>query len=115
MTSEPYATRRELDILKSAADTEHAAFRARFDALDAGGGIIALQVQMVDAAKEIAKLQVSVDAMRTDVDKRFDAHMDVHESEARGRASSRRWLAGIVIAAIAAVDGPLVTLLLARR
>ncbi len=117
MTDLPYATRRELDLLKAAADAEHAQFRSDLHALDTGGsrGVVGLQVQMTDAAKDLAKLSLSIDILKRDMDTRFDAHVRVHAEEARTRVSSRRWIAGLVVAGVAAVDGPLVTILLARR
>lgn len=117
VTDASYVTRRELDLMKASADAEHAEFARQLLALDTGGsrGVIGLQVQMTDQTRELAKLQVSVDELRKDVDRRFDAHLVTHGDEARARVSSRRWLAGIILAAIAAVDGPVVTLLLAHH
>jgi septal ring factor EnvC (AmiA/AmiB activator) len=114
--TDPVVSRRELDIMKADADREHAQLREALHTLDVSGsrGVVGLQVQMQDTTKEIAKLQASVDALRSDIDRRFDGHTRVHEAEAAARASSRRQAAGLVIAAIAAVDGPLVTILLAR-
>jgi hypothetical protein len=110
MAPDDYVTRRELDILKSEADRKHAEQDARLTALDQGGsrGVVVLQVQIQDLTKEVTKL-------RADMDHRFDTHDRQHELDEAKRVTSRRWLAGSIIAAVAAVDGPLVTILLARR
>lgn len=41
-------------------------------------------------------------------------HASAHEREKTARLSSRRWLVGIAIAVIAAIDGPIVTVVLAH-
>jgi hypothetical protein len=110
MAPEEMVTRRELDILRAQADEKHREQDMRLAALDQGGsrGVIGLQVQLQDLTKEVTRL-------RADMDHRFDAHEQEHKDDSRARVVSRRWLTGSIIAAIAAVDGPLVTILLARR
>ena len=110
MGDEEWVTRRELDLLKAAADAKHAEQDTRLTLLDQGGsrGVIGLTVQMQDLTKEVTRL-------RADMDHRFDAHDDQHEKDEAKRVTSRRWLVGSIIAAVASVDGPLVTLLLSRR
>lgn len=109
----PFATRRELDMQRSAADAEHARFRSDLHALDAGGsrGVVGLQVQVADLAKEVANLQASVDALRADMDRRFDAHMKVHQDDAGDRISSRRFRVTATIAAAVAAAA-VITLLI---
>jgi hypothetical protein len=110
MAEQEWVTRHELDILKAEADRKHAEQDVRLAALDQGGsrGVIVLQVQIQDLTKEVTKL-------RADMDHRFDAHDHQHEKDEAKRVTSRRWLVGSIIAAVASVDGPLVTLLLSRR
>lgn len=70
----------------------------RIDAMDATGtrGLAVLAVQVQEIAKDLARHEV------------------MHQNEAAARAATRRWLVGAVIAVIAAVDGPVVTVLLAH-
>ena len=72
---------------------------ARLEAIDAGGtrGIGVLQLQITELAKD------------------FAGHEKQHELAESRRVSARRWTVGAIIAAIAAVDGPLATLLLSRH
>lgn len=81
-----YVTRDEFDRLQ-----------IRLDAIDAGGtrGGAVLAVQMQQISTELGR------------------HEQQHEREARERAAGRRWLLMAVIAVIAAIDGPVVTVLLA--
>lgn len=97
--TEPPATRRELDQLT-----------ARLDGIDAHGtrGIAPLAVQLTEVIKDLAEL-------KHDVESRFNAHARAHEKDEAKRVSARRWTVATVVAAVAAVDGPLVTLLLARH
>lgn len=117
----PYATRREVDLLKAGADREHAEIRAAIRDLAAGEsrGVVGLQVQMQDMTREQAKLQAAVEklderlngtmgALRADMDGRFDSHAQVHRDEVRARAAARWRLAGLGIAALAAIEGPLI-------
>jgi len=65
--------------------------------------VAVLGVQLQQIAKDVAKLEIQM-----------EAHRKEHEAEESARVSARRWLAGIVIAAVAAIDGPVVAILLAR-
>ena len=69
----------------------------RLDQIDATGtrGVAVLAVQVQELAKDWAR------------------HEQAHETERRERAAGRRWLIGMAVAAIAAIDGPIVTVLLA--
>ena len=108
--TEPFVTRRELDLLKADADLEHAQIREQLRSLDDHGsrGVAALQVRMDAMVTSMADLKADMKAQ-------FAAHDRQHEKDEAKRVTSRRWLVATVIAAVATVDGPLVTLLLARR
>lgn len=88
------ATRADLERL------EH-----KIEAIDQTGtrGVAVLAVQVQEIAKDLAKLEQSI-----------EHHRGEHRTEMRIRTSSRRWIIGMVVAAIAAVDGPLITVLLAH-
>lgn len=109
MADEPYVTRRELDILKSAADLDRAKLWARLEALDEHGsrGVAALQIRLDNMVAGMAELKADMAA-------EFGEHRREHEKDEAKRTSSRRWLIGAIIAAVAAVDGPVVTIFLAR-
>ena len=70
----------------------------RLDQIDATGtrGVAVLAVQLQELAKDFAR------------------HEQVHEREEARRMSGRRWLFAMAVAVIAAVDGPVVTIVLAR-
>jgi hypothetical protein len=57
--------------------------------------LAALAVQVQELAKDLAR------------------HEEKHDRQEMARAAGRRWLVGAVIAAIAAIDGPMVAVLLA--
>ena len=88
------ATRADLERL------EH-----KIESIDATGtrGVAVLGIQVQEIAKDLAKLEHAIESHRVE-----------HQGEMRIRTSSRRWAIGIVIAAIAAVDGPLITVLLSH-
>ena len=69
----------------------------RLDAIDANGtrGVAVVGVQVQELSKDFAK------------------HEERHDQEQARRLSARRWVIGAAIAAVAAIDGPLVTVLLA--
>lgn len=69
----------------------------RLDTIDATGtrGVAVLAVQVQELAKDWAR------------------HEQAHETERRERAAGRRWLFMAAVALVAAVDGPIVTVLLA--
>jgi hypothetical protein len=75
---------------------------ARLDQIDATGtrGVAVLAVQLQEVAKDLAKVEAEL-----------AAHRGEHNRAESARASNRRWAVGLVVAAVAAVDGPLVTLL----
>ncbi len=77
---------------------ELADLQRRVDKIDRGGtrGVGVLAVQIQELAKDLA------------------AHEKQHEQERQARAAMRRWLVGAFIAAVAAVDGPVVAIVLAR-
>jgi len=114
--TDPAVSQRELSILKADADREHAELSRRLAELDAQGsrGVVELRVQMSDALSQMADMRRQVKAARKEMRKEFRAHLQVHEADERRRVAARRWLVGSVIAAIAAIDGPLVALWLAR-
>jgi hypothetical protein len=66
---------------------------ARLSRIDSATAVLAVQLR--ELAKDIAR------------------HDREHEHQRRARQSGRRWAATAVIAAIAAIDGPVVTVLLA--
>ena len=82
----------------------------RIDRIDEHGtrGIAPLAVQLTEVVKDVAEL-------KTEMRGWFRDHEEMHRVEERSRLSTRRWTIGIIIAAVAAVDGPLVTILLARH
>lgn len=93
-------TREEFAMLASRV-TENA---RRIDMIDSGGtrGVAVLAVQVQEVAKDVAA-----------VAKDMEAHDQRHEKEQQQRASNRKWMVGAVIAGIAAIDGPIVSVLLA--
>lgn len=88
------ATRADLERL------EH-----KMEAIDQTGtrGVAVLGVQVQELAKDLAKLELAI-----------ESHHREHQAEISIRTSSRRWVIAMVVAAIAAVDGPLITVLLAH-
>jgi hypothetical protein len=90
-------TRGEFDMLKSQV-TDSA---RRIDAIDQSGtrGVGIVQVQLTDLAKDVAALGA-----------RMDTHDREHESEARDRRSSRRWMVATAIAFMAMLETPLIYL-----
>lgn len=110
MADEAYVTRREIDLLKATADVDRAKMWARIEGLDEHGsrGVQALTIRMDSMVASLAEL-------KADVSHQFDAHHREHERDEAKRVSSRRWLIGAIIAAVAAIDGPIVTVVLARR
>lgn len=71
---------------------------SRVDSIDAGGtrGVAVLAVQIQELTKDMAK------------------HEDQHDRDEAQRASGRRWLFMAVVALVAAIDGPIVTVVLAH-
>lgn len=77
----------------------------RLDAIDASGtrGVAVLAVQVQEVAKDVATLAKDV-----------EAHDQRHEQEKRDRLAGRRWLVAAAITLVGVIDGPIVTVLLAR-
>ena len=71
----------------------------RLDAIDTNGtrGVVVLGVQLQELAKDLA------------------AHEVKHDHEQDQRAAGRKWLIALAVAFLAAVDGPIVTVLLATH
>lgn len=63
-----------------------------------------LATQMAEVIKDIGALNV-----------RMDQHEARHGREQKERVSSRRWLIGVAVAFLAAIDGPLIYLIQAGR
>jgi hypothetical protein len=78
---------------------EFAALQRRVDDMDRSGtrGVAVLALQVQELSKDFAK------------------HELAHDEERRARASNRKWVAMLIIAVIAAVDGPIVAVLLATH
>jgi len=83
---------------------EFRALAARLDSIDATGtrGVAVLAVQLQEVAKDVTRVEAQMAQHAVD-----------HAEEARRHVSARRWLIGAVIAVIGAIDGPLITVLLA--
>ena len=77
---------------------EFLAMTRRIDQIDTTGtrGVAVLAVQLQELAKDYAR------------------HEQMHERDEARRVSARRWLFLAAVAVIAAIDGPLVTVMLAR-
>jgi len=63
--------------------------------------VAVVAVQLQEVAKDVARLEHEMAEHRKD-----------HEREVRARLQSRRWLIGIAVAVLAAVEGPLIGVLL---
>jgi hypothetical protein len=70
----------------------------RLDQMDAGGtrGVAVLAVQVQELAKDMAR------------------HEEKHDRQETARAANRKWAIMAMIAAVAAIDGPIVTVILAH-
>jgi septal ring factor EnvC (AmiA/AmiB activator) len=84
---------------------EYVELLRKIDAIDTVGtrGVAVLGVQLQEVAKDVAKLE-----------KQMDDHRAEHQAAENARVTGRRWLIAVIIAAVAAIDGPMVTILLAR-
>lgn len=71
----------------------------RLDEIDRGGtrGVAVMAIQLQELAKDLASHEIK------------------HDQEREQRASNRKWVWMAVIALVAAVDGPIVTVLLATH
>lgn len=65
-------------------------------------GVAVLAVQLQEVAKDVARL-----------DHALEGHRKEHAEDAKSRVAARRWMVMAIIAVIAAIDGPIVTVLLA--
>lgn len=94
MTAES-VTRPEFEMLARRVEDN----ARRIEAIDQGGtrGVAVLQLQLTDLAKDLA------------------AHEQQHNQLEARRVSGRRWAIALAVAAVAAIDGPMVTILLSRR
>lgn len=74
-------------------------FERRLESIDVNGtrGVMVLGVQMQELTKDMA------------------SHELKHDQELKARAAARRWLIALAVAFLAAVDGPIVTVLLATH
>lgn len=101
MTEEPYATRRELDMVI-----------ARVDSLDRDGtrGVLALQAQLTDAVKDVTELKADLTGFKKDTQKWFEKHGEQHDQDLKDRTSGRRWMIGTAIAGLLALAAVLTLL-----
>lgn len=92
---EPFATRREFDLLRQEfTDTKHAV-----EELKSGNAAIAvLSSQLTGVVQAIAEI-------KSDMTNRFTTHDNIHKQDNDARISGRRWLIGTAIAAIGALVG----------
>lgn len=105
-------TARSVDLVTISRDEfmllrdEVRAVSTRVDLIDQTGsrGVAVLAVQVSELSKDVG-------AVKTDI----EGHRGEHQQDARARVTGRRWLIATFVAAVAAVDGPLVTILLARH
>ncbi len=116
--SEPYATRRELDILRQDAEREHAKLWARIESMDMTGtrGTAALAVRIDNLIGDLSELKTSQAATAAAVDVRLQQHQLQHQNDATRRQDGNRWriTAAIAAAATAATIIGLLVDLLAR-
>ena len=85
---EPYATRREVDQVRDELRT------MRSDS-----------TTIAVLAQQITQLTANLLDFKTSVYTRFDAHDKLHATAEQERVSSRRWLIGTCVAALAAMIG----------
>jgi hypothetical protein len=97
-----YVTRTEFNSLAATVTTQG----KRIDWLDEHGtrGVGALQLQVTELAKDVAKVEASQ-----------EQHVIMHQSEASERQSSRRWLVASVLIPTFAVMVALGTLVVLLR
>lgn len=72
--------------------------------LEAAVQVTALSVQMSEVMKDLGQLNL-----------RMDQHEQRHEAEKKERVVNRRWMIGIAVACLSAIDGPLIYLIQAHR
>jgi hypothetical protein len=103
-----YAERAELRRVQDRLD-------ARIDAIDHMGtrGVAVLAVQLQEIAKDVASLQNELISHRAAHEQGEREAVAAAAAAARGRVNNRRWIIGAVIALVAAIDSPLISVLLA--
>lgn len=91
-------TRAEFDMLRQVVSDN----ARRLESIDTSGtrGVGVLQQQITDLAKDVSAVAV-----------RQEKHDREHASDAKARASSRRWMIGTGIAFLAMIEGPLIYLI----
>jgi hypothetical protein len=91
-------TRGEFDMLVQQVNGNY----ARLEAIDQGGtrGVGVLQSQLMDVKGDLTRLET-----------KFDAHEKEHQRTEADRRSSRRWAVGWALAALIALEGPMIALL----
>lgn len=95
MADEPWATRRELDLLRE----DFRDLRNEVQPIVSGAsGVPVLQDRMIELVKDVGDL-------RLDMNQRFTDHLKAHEQANRDRVSGRRWLIGISFTALGALCG----------
>lgn len=90
---------------------------ARVSAIDAHGtrGIAPLSVQLTEVIKDVNDVRSDLRDAKRELEQRFDRHAQQHEEEEARRVSNRRVAVGWAIALVASIDGPVLTILLARH
>ncbi len=102
-------TRREVDMLKTAADIEHAKIWTRIESLDDHGsrGVQLLTARVDGLIRDVAdlKLEVKTDvaSLQVDMEKQFDNHQNVHDKDIQDRKESRKFRITAAVAAVTAV------------
>lgn len=95
-----YATQRELDQLAM-----------RVHSIDEHGtrGVGIIQTQLTEVIKDQAKAEAIIDSrftkLEADMNARFNAHQQQHETEKAERLAGRRWAFGFGVAALGSVGG----------
>jgi hypothetical protein len=79
---------------------------ARLDAIDVSGtrGVGALAVQVSEVIRDVSDVRTELREFRRD-------HQKQHDDDARNRSAARRWGWAFGVAALAAVESPLLYLL----
>lgn len=88
MSEDPFATRRELDQLRTELRTMHADSTA----------VAVLGTQLSTLSRDLTDFKAAIT-------KQFEDHDRVHEMAERERTASRRWLIGTTIAALTVLIG----------
>ena len=101
-----YVSHREIDLLKAERDREYAEMKERLLTLETQGprALGVLEARVTDLTEQVRLVRRAI-----------SDHDQAHVQAEQGRRADRRWLVGAIIAGIAAIDGPLVTILLSRH